>query len=178
MSKTVVVNEQIKPIRETYRFNTELVLLALEDLSPEDAVRRWKNGQGSSIAYLVGHVSSSRYGVLKTLGAETRNPYAELYGAGVGAKDGAAYPPLAELAAGWRQTAARLDAALHAVTDEQALRPATESYPTGDQTLRGQLAFIAWHESYHIGQIGILRTEMGYPSLRQRLSAARQAAQG
>ncbi|MFQ5349252.1 MAG: DinB family protein [Thermoanaerobaculia bacterium] len=172
------MSEQIKPIRETYRFNTELVSLALDDLSQEDAVRRWKDGEGSSIAYLTGHISSSRYGILKALGRETENPYKELYGAGVGSKDGSAYPPLDELAAGWRQTAEKLHAALDAVSDEDALRPSDGSFPTADQTLRGQLAFIAWHESYHVGQIGILRTEMGYTSLRQRLYAVRQAAGG
>ena len=172
------MSEQIKPILETYRFNSELVSLALDDLSPEDAVRRWKKGEGSSIAYLVGHLSSSRCGVLKTLGAASENPYKELYGAGVGAKDGAAYPPLPEIAAAWRETAARLHAALDALSDERALGPSDESYPTADRTLRGQLAFIAWHETYHVGQIGILRTEMGYSSLRQRLYAARQGGAG
>ena len=160
------MSERLKPIRETYQFNSELVSLALDDLAPEDAVRRWRQGEGSSIAYLVGHLSSSRCGVLKTLGAATENPYKELYGAGAGSRDG------------WRQTAARLQAALDAVTDEQALGPADDSYPTADRTLRGQLAFIAWHETYHVGQIGLLRTEMGYISLRQRLYAARRAGAG
>ena len=30
------MSDQMKPIRETYRFNSELVSLALDDLSPED----------------------------------------------------------------------------------------------------------------------------------------------
>ncbi len=170
------MSEQLKPIRETYRFNSELVSLGLEDLGQEDAIRRWKNGEGSSIAYLAGHLSSSRYGILKTLGAASENPYKELYGAGAGSREGAAYPPLAELAAGWNETAGKLHVALDALTDEDASRPSEGSYPTADKTLRGQLAFIAWHESYHVGQIGILRTEMGYTSLRQLLYAARQGA--
>ena len=172
------MSEPLKPIRETYRFNSELVSLALDDLDPEDAVRRWKSGEGSSIAYLVGHLSSSRYGVLRTLGAASENPYKELYGAGVGSSDGSAYPPLPQIADAWRETAQRLHAALDAVTDEQALQSSDDSYPTADRTLRGQLAFIAWHETYHVGQIGILRSEMGYTSLRQRLYAARQAGGG
>ena len=88
------MSEQILPIRETFRFNSELVSLALDDLSPEDAGRRLKSGEGSSIAYLVGHLCSSRYGVLKNLGREAENPYKDLHGDGVGSKDGSAYPPL------------------------------------------------------------------------------------
>ena len=38
-----------------------------------------------------------------------------------------------------------------------------------DQTARGALMFLAWHESYHVGQMGLMRTEMGYPSVQARL---------
>ncbi|MDX1501240.1 MAG: DinB family protein [Thermoanaerobaculia bacterium] len=166
-------SDLLAPILETYRFNSKLVALGLADLDPDHAVRRLKAGAGSSIAYLTGHLCSSRYGLLKTLGAAEDNPYQELFGLGAGSRDGSAYPPLPELAAGWDDTAARLHEALESVTDERARQPGAENLPTGDRTLRGQLAFIAWHESYHVGQIGLLRTEMGYPSLRQRLLASR-----
>ena len=43
-----------------------------------------------------------------------------------------------------------------------------------DQTVRGALMFRAWHESYHVGQIGLILTELGYPALRERLLAQRK----
>ena len=157
-----------------FRFNSEMLSLGLADLSQEDAVRRWRDGNGSSIAYLAGHITSSRYGLLKSLGAATENPYAELYGTGAGSKDGSEYPPVTELKSGWDGVAAKLHAALEALTDEDALAADEGGFPTPDQTLRGRISFIAWHEAYHIGQIGILRTEMGYPSMRQVLYAAKK----
>ncbi len=168
------MSQLIGPVVDLFRFNSELAAIALADLAPEDAVYRVKQGEGSSIAYLVGHLCSSRYGLLKVLGAADANPYKELYGEGAGARDGDAYPPLTAIAAGWKDTAEKLHAALERLTDEDAMKPDDSGFPTPEKSLRGRLAFIAWHESYHIGQIGILRTERGYPSLRKALYQARQ----
>ncbi len=168
------MGELILPATTLFHFNSEMLSLGLSDLSREHAGRRLKNGDGSSIAYLVGHVTSSRFGLLKSLGAAAENPYAELYGAGVGSKDAAAYPPIAELRARWDEVAQTLHTALDAVTDENAVTADEGGFPISDQTLRGRLTFVAWHESYHIGQIGVLRTEMGYPSMRRMLYAAKK----
>lgn len=168
------MSELVRPLTDLFRFNSEMVGLGLADLNQEDAVRRWKEGQGSSIAYLAGHVSSSRYGLLKAMSAATENPYAELFGGGVGSRDGSEYPPLEELQRGWADTACKLHAAFDGLTDEQVLQETDGQYPLPEKNFRGRLTFLAWHESYHIGQIGVLRTEMGYPSLRKALYEARQ----
>ena len=172
------MSELILPAVTLYRFNSGMLSLTLSDLRQEDAVRRWKGGNGSSIAYLTGHLMSSRYGLLKALGVTEENPYGDLFGAGVGAKDGAVYPSITELKVGWDDTAEKLHGALDSVTDGDALAEGDGLFPIPDNTLRGNLTFIAWHESYHIGQIGIMRTEMGYPSMRQALYAARSAQSG
>ncbi|MFQ5524827.1 MAG: DinB family protein [Thermoanaerobaculia bacterium] len=158
-----------------FRFNSQMLSIGLSDLTDEDAGWRLKGGDGSSISYIVGHISSSRYGLMKLLGTVEENPYAELYGSGVGSKDASAYPPIAELRAGWDAGAEKLHAALDSLSDEDALAADDGGFPTPDQTLRGRLSFIAWHESYHIGQIGVLRTERGYPSMRKMLYAAKEA---
>lgn len=164
----------LRPITDLFRFNSEMVSLALADLAPDDVTHRLKGGEGSSVAYLVGHLCSSRYGLLQTLGAADSNPYKDLFGEGAGSRDGDDYPPLAELAAGWRDTAERLHQALDELTDEDAMRDDTAGYPTPEKSLRGRLAFVLWHETYHLGQMGILRTERGHLSLRQALYRARR----
>ena len=164
----------LRPLADLYRFNSEMVSLALADLSPEDATHRLKDGDGSSIVYLVGHLCSSRYGLLQALGAADSNPYKDLFGEGSGSRGGDDYPSLAELAAGWQDTAEKLDAALAGISDEDAMQDDEAGFPTPEKSLRGRLAFILWHETYHLGQMGILRTEKGYPSLRQALYRARQ----
>ena len=165
------MNPQIKSVADLYAFNTLIVRASLDDLSNADAGRRWREGEGSSIAYLLGHLLSSRVGLLRRFGETEENPYAELFGGNAGAQDAAAYPPLEELARGWDDVAARLESTLAGRDEEQVLADAS-GFPIPDQTARGALMFLAWHESYHIGQIGIMRTEMGYPSMQTRLYQA------
>lgn len=162
------MNPQIKSVADIYAFNTVLVRVSLSDLQPDDAGRRWRQGEGSSIHFLLGHLLSTRVGLLKRFGETEENPYAEHFGGNVKPRDAAEYPPLNELASGWDAVAARLEATLGDLTEEQILTGA-EGFPIPDATARGALMFLAWHESYHAGQIGLLRTEMGYPSVQARL---------
>ena len=57
------MSDLILPATTQFRFNSGMLSLVLADLSPEDAAKRWKNGEGSSIAYLTGHLMSSRSGL-------------------------------------------------------------------------------------------------------------------
>jgi uncharacterized damage-inducible protein DinB len=163
------MHELIRPVAETYAFNSRIVSLATADLTNEHAVTRMKGGRGSSISYLIGHISSSRCGLLKMLGVSADNPFAELFGAGVGSSDGSDYPPIRELADRWEELAGDFRRALEDLAKDRLLAEPPISYPTPDSTVRGALAFICWHECYHVGQIGLMRTELGYDSLRQRL---------
>ena len=162
------MNHHIKSVADIYAFNTLSVRVCLGDLSHDDAGRRWRDGDGSSILFLLGHLLSSRVGLLKRFGETEDNPYAELFGGNADPRDGADYPPLEELARGWDEVATRLESTLAGLSEDQVMASA-EGFPIPDQTARGALMFLAWHESYHAGQIGLMRTEMGYPSMQARL---------
>lgn len=43
-------------------------------------------------------------------------------------------------------------------------RPATPDSPHGEKVLLDTIVFWMWHESYHMGQLGTIRTQLGYPS--------------
>lgn len=163
------MSQLIKPITDMFDFNSNLTSLALGDLKNEDAVHRVKDGSGSSISYLTGHLLSSRYGMLKLVGAGEENPYADLFGREAGSRDGSEYPDISEFKSAWDALTPRFSAALGALTDDQVLAEPPSQYPVEDNTVRGALMFLAWHESYHVGQIGIMRTERGYPSIQARL---------
>jgi uncharacterized damage-inducible protein DinB len=162
------MNPQIRSVADMYAFNTLTLRVGLGDVSDDLANRRWRSGDGSSIGFLVGHLLSSRYGLLKRFGETAENPYAELFGASAQPRDEAEYPPVAELAAAWDEVASRLERTIGNLSDEDIEAPA-EGFPVADQTVRGALMFMAWHESYHVGQIGLMRTEMGLPSVQARL---------
>ena len=165
------MHELIRPVADTFAFNTAMVQAGLGDLPNHDAIKRSRDGEGNSISFLVGHIASSRYGLLKMLGVAHANPFAEQFGAGVGCQPGTDYPSVGQLSERWSQLAETLHTALDRLSEQRLLAESTTSYPTPDKSIRGALAFICWHECYHLGQIGMVRAELGYPSLRTRLYA-------
>ena len=44
--------------------------------------------------------------------------------------------------------------------------PAPRDFPVPDKTIRGAINFLAYHEAYHLGQMGYLRKWLGKDSLR------------
>jgi uncharacterized damage-inducible protein DinB len=51
---------------------------------------------------------------------------------------------------------------LENATDEQVLAPLQEaSHPHEEKNVLGVVTYIMWHEVYHIGQMGALRTQLG-----------------
>ncbi len=166
------MSDLIKPVIDQFKFNSMILSLGTSDLKNEDAGHRLRKGEGSSITYLMGHLLSSRYGVLKMLGAGDENPYAEQFGRNAEPRDVSEYPDISEFNQAWSALSDSFHAALESATDEQLLAPAPEGFPTEDQTMRGAISFLCWHESYHVGQIGGLRTELGYSSTEHQVHAA------
>ena len=164
------MNDHIRSTTGTFSFNSRIVRLGLQQLTNEHAIHQMRGGEGSSISYLVGHLLASRVGALKVLGVETENPYSEHFSPSAPASDGSEYPEIDDLARQWDEVAEKISDALGNLGDDDVLAP-REGFPVADQTLRGALMFWAWHESYHVGQIGLMLTELGYPALRDRLLA-------
>ena len=48
---------------------------------------------------------------------------------------------------------------------EQFARPLGRTMPDGSDTVGGMLRFLAWHEAYHPGQLGLLRRLAGKPGI-------------
>jgi uncharacterized damage-inducible protein DinB len=53
-------------------------------------------------------------------------------------------------------------------------RPGAHRFPVPDPTPLGMLAFLAQHDSYHVGQVAFLRRQLGKPAM----SYARGARSG
>jgi uncharacterized damage-inducible protein DinB len=51
------------------------------------------------------------------------------------------------------------------LTPEQLVKPLGRTLPDGSDTTEGALRFLAWHEAYHFGQLGMLRRLAGKPGL-------------
>lgn len=133
----------------------------LEGISDEESRRRPPNG-GNSINWVVGHIVSYRQLTLELLGEEPVWPKerTEAYGRGSsGDVPGDQVLPLARLMEDLQATTAAIGKRLEALPDDALETPG----PNPKQTLGQRLAFLSFHESYHAGQIGLLRRLAGKP---------------
>jgi hypothetical protein len=75
------------------------------------------------------------------------------------------YPSSEALLVLWRDSAAALDTVLSDFTPEALAAPAPPGPPSPDGKVSGFIGVLAWHETYHLGQIAYLRSRLGHSGL-------------
>jgi len=157
-----------------FRTTTKILNISLAGLSDAEAHVRTRGNEGPSISWTVGHLLDSRVKVLALLGDERPNPYATQFGTAP-ATDGANYPTLAAMLADWTQLHERLEVAA-AQGGGTVDRPVSGAGAHGEAKVRDQLAFLAWHEGYHVGVIGAARKAAGLLGPAELVRAAQLAS--
>lgn len=145
----------------TFRQNANLLEKTFSDLDGEEWLRRPAECS-NSVLWIVGHVIWSRSRVLAMLGEEWTRPWLPLFSRGATLADDAQYPAPEGLMAGWHDVSAHLIAALDAAPNEALAAPVGEKSPSFDGTVAGMIAFLAFHETYHVGQVAYLRCWLGH----------------
>ena len=151
------------PLLEILRLNTDLLRNALDGMSDTHAAQRIAGTNPA--AFLAAHLVDARHYLADLLGAPLANPFTELLRDARTADDVVSLPPLADLRSAWDAIAAHLDPVLAAATAERLDAPSPQRFPVGDPSLRAGIAFLMQHESYHVGQVALLRRQLGYPAM-------------
>lgn len=150
-----------KNISGIYRANTDIISKAIADVRPEDWFR--KPGDDSNhLMWLLGHVIVHRGLVLKNLGNQWDGSWEPLFKRGSERVDDAEYPSINEMRAAWSQISEQLKTALREAPEDVLSKPLPEELPSFDHKLSGLVAFLAFHDAYHTGQISFLRKWLGY----------------
>ena len=150
-----------KNISGMFRTNTDIINKAIAGVSSEDWFR--KPGDDSNhLMWLLGHVVVHRGLVLKTLGTQWESSWSSLFVRGSERVDDAQYPTVDEMLAAWEQISEQLKTALREVPEEVLNKPAGEGPPSFDNKLSGTVAFLAFHDTYHTGQMSFVRKWLGY----------------
>lgn len=157
---------QLESLRALFRLNTRMYLNCLDGLTDAEARAR-PSADTNSIAFLALHLADSRYFLIGYLGCPGDNPLSE-YESATGIEDVESLPPLEELRAIWRDVANRVERCLGSLTAEALARPSPQSFPVEEPSVLGGIAFLAQHESYHIGQMGLLRKYAGKGAIGYR----------
>jgi len=149
-------------IEGMFKTNTGLVTKAAEGIPVEQWLR--KPGDDSNhLLWVVGHLVVSRGYILKTLGAEWSLAWAPLFARGAKPGEDSAYPAAEEVMKAWSDVSGRLAAVLSEVPAEVLAKPRDK--PTFDGKVGGFIAFLAFHETYHVGQVAYLRKWLGHSQL-------------
>ena len=149
---------------ENYRFNSRFLKKTVSDLSPEEWLKR-PDEKLNHIAWIVGHMALGRSRVLHFISADWAQPDLEIFGRGKKLLENSAYPPPESLLNTWSEASHAMRVAFEAVSQDLLAQPAPQGPPTLDGKISGVINFLAFHETYHIGQASYLRSWMGHKGL-------------
>ena len=154
----------IAPIAYIFAANDGLIRQTLSDL-PADALWKQPGGQGNSIMWIVGHITQTRAGMLSLLGERASTGWGELFRRGAQRQDPSAYPDPQAIKAAGVELSKQLHAKLAAITEPELAAPVTTVKLPNVNTVVDALAFFAFHEAYHVGQLGYVKKALGYISI-------------
>ena len=149
---------------ENYRFNSDFLARTVQDLSPEEWLRR-PDEKLNHISWIVGHVIWARKAVLTRLGTEWSQPWLGSFARGVKCNDVAAFPSPETLKNNWIEVSGVLATALDGASEDVLSQPSTQGPPSADGKISGVINFLAIHETYHLGQASYLRSWMCHKGL-------------
>lgn len=154
----------VAPLAALFELNTDLLLNCLDGLSDAEA-RQCLAAGGNSVTYLAAHLTDTRHFLAGRLGDPLPNPLARYLANAKGIADINEWPALEEIRAAWRAIGAHLGRRFATLTPEELSEANIHRFPLGDSTRLGMIAFLAQHDSYHLGQIGFLRRQLGKPAM-------------
>jgi len=165
------MDPRLQPVTGILKLNSALFRRGVDGVDQAAAERR-PNDHTNSLAFIACHVLDARFYLLKLAGHERTNPWQVLFDASTDVMTMKEYPPLYELVAEWDELhEATLEHLADIPTvDLDAGSPAR--FPTEDRTILGGIAFLAFHEAYHVGQMGLVRKYLGFSPVVERSDAS------
>ena len=148
-------------VASIFKANTDIINKAIGDVAPGDWFR--KPGDDSNhLLWLMGHVIVHRGKTLTFLGEEWNTAWRSLFARGAERIDDQEYPPVEEMRSAWSQVSEHLASVLRNAPAEELAKDAPAGVPSFDGKLGGTVAFFAFHDTYHTGQVSYLRKWLGY----------------
>jgi hypothetical protein len=144
------------PLEIILNLNEKLFLNALKGVTDEQAKERLSD-HNNSLIWVATHIIWSRYNIAKFLGKPGKNPYLGMFENFKPMDDSMQFPTLEEVKAEWEKATVLLKEGFTSVADEYMESESSFKNPTGDSSITGAIAFLTEHESYEIGQLGLLK---------------------
>ena len=151
------MHPSVEPLARTLALNSRLFLNCLRDV--DDALAMQKpRGHANHIAFVAVHLVDSRYYIARQVGSPLECPFKEILEGKADADAIESYPSLSAVKEAWSEVSQDLALRLSEVDAETlATSPEFEFPIEGGDTKLGMLAFLTQHDSYHLGQLSLLR---------------------
>jgi uncharacterized damage-inducible protein DinB len=161
------VDARLTPLYEIFKLNTRLFLNCLDGMDDDRA--SWRpTATTNSAAFLALHLVQTRHSLAALIGLETRNPFEVLTKGAQGIADITDYPSLDDMRAEWKNVTGSVRARLAELAPADLSTSADQKFPGDDPSVLGALAFLMQHDAYHVGQLALLRKQMGLPAMSYR----------
>lgn len=152
------------PIVEILELNTRLFRNCLSG-ADEETIRRRITDNTNSLHFLGCHLVDSRYFVLKMIGETVSSPFPELDSVRTIAEMPDPGPSLKALLESWEHVSPILGERIRGLGVAELEAVSQTQFPSVPGTLLGGLTFLMQHESYHIGQMALLRKALGFKAM-------------
>ena len=110
------------------------------------------------IKWVAGHILNTRMTLLSLLtGVTSDQNFNKMFGKGSSNKIEPSFPSIDEIKLKWSVVSSELTEYLKNTPSEKLLSPPPFQTSIPDKTLHGLITYMASHESYHLGQLSILK---------------------
>lgn len=159
------MDSRVVSIAEILRLNTRLFRNCLEGMSEAQALAR-PTTYTNSAGFVAAHVTDSRYHMLEILGEKRPCPLAPYVGKAKSIDDIDDFPPLDLIHSAWSEVSHGLRDRLISITSAELEAAVETRIPLPDKSALGIITFLAQHDSFHVGQLALLRKYVGLPAMR------------
>ncbi|MHC5063761.1 MAG: DinB family protein, partial [Planctomycetota bacterium] len=152
------------PLFEVLNLNSDLLLNCLDELSEVDALKQ-PESEINNIAFLLVHMVDARHFMAGLLGKPLDNPLSASLVEVNSIEDAKTLPGLEDLRAQWQTVSEHLADCFRAANAEELDAISSQKFPVDDPSVLAGLAFLLQHDSYHLGQVALLRRQWGYSAM-------------
>ena len=158
------LDARLAPLYEIFKLNSRLFLNCLDGLTDERAAWR-ANDDVNSAAFIALHLTDSRHFIARLMGLTLDNPFAAITKDRRSIAEMKSLPALEEVRAEWKKVTGEIRARMGQLDAAALEKPSGSKLPVEDGSLLGVLTFLMQHDSYHIGQLSLLRKQLGLPAM-------------
>jgi len=158
------VSRAVAPLGRMFRLNEYFFTQSLNGLCEDDLWRRPAEN-ANPMLWVAGHMADTRAFVPKILGEEFELPWGDQFKRYSKVSQSSDYPGMAEIQSTMTGISAKISTLLANVTDETLYKPATGVGVPNAKTVMDEISQLAWHDSYHLGQMGYVRVALGFPGI-------------